>query len=132
MSNQGNRMLAVGEALIPVLGCGTWELRGEQCAYIVAEALKIGYRHIDTAQGYDNEAAVGEGIRASAVRRDEIFVTTKVRPQLISQGALQRSVEESLMRLGLDQSTFCSSTGPIQILPSARAWPRSAMPGERD
>ena len=103
MSNQGKRMLAVGEALIPVLGCGTWELRGEQCANIVAEALKIGYRHIDTAQGYDNEAAVGEGIRASAVRRDEIFVTTKVRPQLISQGALQRSVEESLMRLGLDR-----------------------------
>ena len=85
-----------------MLGCGTWELRGEQCASIVAEALKIGFRHIDTAQGYDNEAAVGEGIRASGVRRDEVFVTTKVRPQLVSQGALQRSVEESLERLGLD------------------------------
>jgi diketogulonate reductase-like aldo/keto reductase len=102
MGNEGDRRLTVGEADIPVLGCGTWELRGELCASIVAEALKIGYRHVDTAQGYDNEAAVGAGIRASGISRDEIFVTTKVRPQLVSQGALQRSVEESLERLELD------------------------------
>ena len=102
MGNEGERRLTVGEADIPVLGCGTWELRGELCASIVAEALKIGFRHIDTAQGYDNEAAVGAGIRASGIRRDDVFVTTKVRPQLVSQGALQRSVEESLERLGLD------------------------------
>jgi 2,5-diketo-D-gluconate reductase B len=103
MSNEGNRTLAVGEAIIPVLGCGTWELRGEHCATIVAEALNAGFRHIDTAQGYDNEAAVGAGIRASGISRDQVFVTTKVRPQLISQGALQRSVEESLERLGVDR-----------------------------
>jgi len=102
MSNEGNRTLTVGEAIIPVLGCGTWELRDEQCTAIVAEALKIGFRHIDTAQGYDNEAAVGAGIRASGIGRDDVFVTTKVRPQLVSQGALQLSVEESLERLGLD------------------------------
>jgi diketogulonate reductase-like aldo/keto reductase len=102
MGNEGNRRLTVGEADIPVLGCGTWELRGELCANIVTEALKIGYRHVDTAQGYDNEAAVGAGIRASGISRDEVFVTTKVRPQLVSQGALQRSVEESLERLQLD------------------------------
>jgi 2,5-diketo-D-gluconate reductase B len=101
MQGPHDRTIAVGEARIPSLGCGTWELRGELCAMVVAEALRLGFRHIDTAQGYENEAAVGEGIRASGLRGEEVFVTTKVRPQLASQGALQRSVEESLERLGL-------------------------------
>ena len=83
-----------GEARIPALGCGTWQLRGELCAKIVAEALRAGFRHIDTAQGYANEAAVGDGMQASGVRRDDVFVTTKVQPQLVSDGPLQRSVEE--------------------------------------
>ena len=103
MGSGDDHTVAVGDARIPVLGCGTWELRGEACARIVAEALKLGFRHVDTAQGYENEEAVGEGLRASGVRRDEVFVTTKVRPQLLSQGALQESVEESLQRLGVDQ-----------------------------
>jgi len=93
---------AIGEARIPVLGCGTWQLRGSVCAEIVAEALRLGFRHIDTAQGYGNEAAVGEGIRTAGLPRDEIFVTTKVLPQLLSDGPLQRSAEESLARLGID------------------------------
>ena len=93
----------VGEARIPALGLGTWDLRGEACAAIVSEALRLGYRHVDTAQGYENEKAVGEGLRASGVRREDVFVTTKVRPELISQGTLQRSAEESLRRLGLNE-----------------------------
>lgn len=92
----------IGEAAIPKIGFGTWELRGGTCARMVAEALKCGYRHIDTAQGYENEAAVGEGIRASGIPRDQIFVTTKVRPEFGTEGALQRSVVESLKRLGID------------------------------
>ena len=63
-------------ARIPAVGCGTWELRGETCAAIVSPALTIGYRHIDTAQGYDNERVVGEGIHRAAIRREELFVTT--------------------------------------------------------
>jgi 2,5-diketo-D-gluconate reductase B len=102
MHRENPQSLVVGEARIPALGCGTWELREEHCARIVADALGLGFRHIDTAQAYENEAAVGEGLRASKVRREEVFVTTKVRPQLASQGALQRSAEESLARLGLD------------------------------
>jgi 2,5-diketo-D-gluconate reductase B len=102
MKTDGSLGLSVEPANIPVLGCGTWELRGEACARIVAEALSLGFRHVDTAQGYENEAAVGDGLRASGVRREDVFVTTKVRPQLVSQGALQRSVEESLARLRLD------------------------------
>jgi diketogulonate reductase-like aldo/keto reductase len=103
MGSQDDHTVAVGGARIPVLGCGTWELRGEPCARIVAEALKLGFRHIDTAQGYENEDAVGEGLRASGISRDEVFVTTKVRPQLLSQGVLQQSVEDSLKRLGIDR-----------------------------
>jgi 2,5-diketo-D-gluconate reductase B len=91
-----------GNGPIPAIGCGTWELRGETCARIVAEALRVGYRHIDTAQGYSNEEAVGEGIRASGVPRSEVFITTKVRPQLVADGDLQRSAEESLRKLGVD------------------------------
>src|SRR5882724_7108040 len=65
-------------AKIPAIGLGTWELRGRQCARIVEQALKLGYRHIDTAQVYENEREVGDGLRASGVRRDDVFVTTKV------------------------------------------------------
>src|SRR5436305_1120323 len=65
-------------AKIPAIGLGTWELGGRTCARLVEQALKLGYRHIDTAQAYDNEREVGDGLRASSVRRDEVFVTTKV------------------------------------------------------
>lgn len=92
-------VVRIGEASIPKIGCGTWQLRGAACAAIVSEALQGGYRHIDTAQGYDNEAAVGEGIKASGIPREEIFLTTKVRPELVGDGALQKSAEESLERL---------------------------------
>lgn len=94
--------VAVRDARIPAIGLGTWDLRGETCSRIVEEALKTGYRHIDTAQGYDNETEVGEGLRASGVARDKVFITTKIRPQRISDGEMQRSMEESLSRLGVD------------------------------
>jgi diketogulonate reductase-like aldo/keto reductase len=64
-------------ARIPVIGLGTWELRGRTCARLVEQALRLGYRHVDTAQVYENESEVGEGLRASGVNRDEVFVTTK-------------------------------------------------------
>src|SRR5258708_26298546 len=115
-SANGTTVIA-GEARIPALGCGTWQLRGELCGKIVAEALRLGFRHVDTAQGYANEAAVGDGIAASGVPRAEIFVTTKVQPQLISDGPLQKSVEESLKRLRIDQ---------IDLL--LLHWPNPAIP----
>lgn len=89
-------------ARIPLLGLGTWELRGRTCARIVEQALRLGYRHIDTAAMYDNEAEVGEGLRASHVRREEVFVTTKVWHTHFSSPALERSAKESLTRLRLD------------------------------
>ena len=64
--------------------------------------MRLGYRHVDTAQGYDNETAVGDGIKASRVPRDRIFITTKVRPDFATDGPLQRSAEDSLKRLRID------------------------------
>ena len=70
-------------ARIPLVGLGTWELRGRVCTRIVEQALRLGYRHIDTAQMYDNERDVGEGVRASG-KRSEVTVTTKVQPSLLA------------------------------------------------
>lgn len=94
-------------AKIPCIGLGTWTLKGDECAHIVSQGIKAGYRHIDTAAMYDNEQAVGEGLRAgiaaSGLGRDDIFVTTKVWFTDIGAGALETSAENSLEKLGLDQ-----------------------------
>jgi diketogulonate reductase-like aldo/keto reductase len=90
-------------AEIPVLGFGTWELRGTTAARAVQEALAIGYRHIDTAAMYGNEVEVGEGIRAQGTPRDEIFITTKVWPNDAGDGPFQRSAEASCKRLRVDE-----------------------------
>jgi len=89
-------------AEIPALGLGTWTLKGEHCARMVAHALALGYGHVDTASSYDNEVAVGQGLRMSGRDRDSVFVTTKVWWTDIAPGNLERSAEASLKRLGLD------------------------------
>jgi diketogulonate reductase-like aldo/keto reductase len=89
-------------AAIPAIGMGTWTLKGSACTDLVAHALAIGYRHVDTAAAYDNEAAVGAGLRASGVARDEIFLTTKVWWTDLAPADLERSAEASLKRLGVD------------------------------
>jgi len=89
-------------AAIPAIGLGTWQLRDEACVRAVGEALRGGYRHLDTAAMYGNEEAVGEGLRASGVPRDDVFVTTKVWYTDLAPGDLERSAEASLRRLGLD------------------------------
>lgn len=88
-------------ARIPAIGLGTWELSGRTCARVVEQALRLGYRHIDTAQVYDNEREVGDGLRASGVRRDDVFVTTKIWTNHFAPHDLERSVKESLVRLRL-------------------------------
>ncbi|MCR4268805.1 aldo/keto reductase [Nitratireductor sp. ZSWI3] len=90
-------------ASIPVLGLGTWTLRDGACVEMVSKALKLGYRHVDTAAAYGNEEAVGEGLRTSGVPRDDIFLTTKVWWTDIAPGDLERSAEASLARLGVDR-----------------------------
>ena len=86
-------------AKIPLVGLGTWELRGRSCARVVEQALRLGYRHIDTAEIYDNEREVGEGLNASDVKRSEVFLTTKVWPSHFAPRALERAARDSLVRL---------------------------------
>jgi len=86
---------------VPIVGLGTWALRGRECARLTEQAIRLGYRHVDTAQMYDNEREVGEGVRASGLR-SEVMVTTKVQPSLLAPHDLERSVKESLARLQLD------------------------------
>lgn len=90
-------------ASIPALGFGTWQLEGDVCVEAVKTALACGYRHIDTAQIYDNEAEVGEALADSGVDREDVFVTTKVWMDQMEEARLQGSVELSLKRLGLDR-----------------------------
>jgi 2,5-diketo-D-gluconate reductase B len=90
-------------AKIPAIGLGTWELRGRTCARLVEQALRLGYRHIDTAQVYENEREVGDGLRASGVRREEVFITTKVWTSHFAPHDLERSAKESLTRLRLSE-----------------------------
>ena len=86
---------------IPLVGLGTWALRGRECSRIVEQAIRLGYRHIDTAQMYENEREVGEGVRASG-RRSEVIITTKIAPTALAPNDLERTVKESLAKLRLD------------------------------
>jgi len=90
-------------ARIPLIGLGTWALRGRVCARMVEQAIRLGYRHIDTAEMYDNEREAGEGLRAAGVKRDEVFVTTKVWPSHFAPRELERAAKDSLTRLRLSE-----------------------------
>jgi len=85
--------------IMPVIGLGTWEMTGNICIGGVASALNLGYRHIDTAQIYGNEKEVGKGIRQSEVKREEIFLTTKVATFNLTPAGINRTVPESMERL---------------------------------
>lgn len=111
------QMIKANGARIPAIGLGTWELRGRTCARLVEQALRLGYRHIDTAQMYDNEREVGEGIRASGIARDQVFITTKIWPTHFAPNELARSVKDSLAKLRLTE---------IDLL--LLHWPSSRVP----
>jgi diketogulonate reductase-like aldo/keto reductase len=104
---------------IPVLGVGTWKLTGEACAPLVAAALKGGYRHVDTAAVYGNEVEVGEGLRASGVPREAVFLTTKVWRDDLAESELERAAEASLRRLGVDQVDLLLVHWPNEAFPLA-------------
>ena len=88
---------------MPALGFGTWQNDDpEQCTESVRTALDVGYRHVDTAQMYDNEAAVGEGIEAASVDREDVFLATKVWIDQLAHDDVLSSTEASLDRLGTD------------------------------
>jgi diketogulonate reductase-like aldo/keto reductase len=104
-------------ARIPLLGLGTWELRGRSCVHIVEQALRLGYRNIDTAEMYENEREVGEGLHASGVKRGDVFVTTKVWPSHFAPRELERAARDSLARLRLREVDLLLLHWPNQRIP---------------
>ncbi len=106
-------------AIIPAVGLGTWELRGRACARLVEHALLAGYRHIDTAEVYENEREVGEGLRASGVARREAFVTTKVWTDHLAPREFERAAKQSLVRLRLSEVDLLLIHWPNPRIPLA-------------
>lgn len=102
---------------VPVLGLGTYRLRGNECTDVVEAALEMGYRHIDTAEFYSNQAAVGDAIAAAPVDREELFVTTKIWKTDLAYDQAIASATESLEKLDI---------GYIDLL--LIHWPNTSVP----
>jgi len=104
MSAKSYNIRTAGQANIPVLGLGTWQSTGQDCIDVVKKGLQMGYEHIDTAQAYDNEKEVGEGIKQSEVARDKFFLTTKIFPDdmKFEPEKLKAAAQKSLENLGVD------------------------------
>ena len=120
-------------ARIPLARSRYWDLRGRTCARIVEQALKLGYRHIDTAEMYDNEKEVGEGLHASGIKRGDIFVTTKIWPAHFAPPALERAARRvSGAVCGSARSTCCCCIGRTRRFrspkPSARCEGQTRRP----
>jgi len=96
-----NYTLSNGVA-IPKLGLGTWFINDKDVVQAVKEAVKIGYRHIDTAQAYGNENGVGEAIRTCGIDREHMFVTTKLAAEIKSYPEAVASIDQSLKTMGPD------------------------------
>ena len=111
------RAVEIQGSTVPKLGFGTWEILGRDCEEAVADALQIGYRHIDTAQAYDNEAEVGKALAASGVPRQELWLTTKLWRKEYRR--VRDSAQESLERL---------QVGCIDLL--LLHWPNDEVPLE--
>jgi 2,5-diketo-D-gluconate reductase A len=98
-ATHGSATLRTG-AEMPLLGFGTWRLEGKEARDSVRSALEVGYRHIDTATGYQNESEVGAALQESGVPREEVFVTTKCPPERV--GRERETIEASLAALGTE------------------------------
>jgi 2,5-diketo-D-gluconate reductase B len=102
---------------VPSIGFGTWQITGRDCVEAVRDALDIGYRHVDTAKVYENEAEVGRGIADSGVAREGIFLTTKVWIDEFEPDALKGSAERSLRYLGVDYVDLLLLHWPVDAVP---------------
>ncbi|SIR87869.1 Aldo/keto reductase family protein [Natronorubrum thiooxidans] len=109
--------VSAGGAEMPALGIGTARMTGADCRRAVETALEVGYRHIDTAQLYDNERAVGAAVAASEVARDDVFVVTKVHPDNAAFDAVLESTRESLERLQLSTVDLLLLHAPSEQVP---------------
>ncbi|TDL84297.1 aldo/keto reductase [Palleronia sediminis] len=113
----------IGPAAIPSLGLGTFEMERGATAALVRAAISEGYRHIDTAQVYGNEAEVGQGVRAAETPRDEIFVTTKILPDRFAPDEFRRAAEESLRRLDIGHIDLLLLHWPSREVPLSETLP---------
>lgn len=87
---------------VPALGLGTYRLRGQSCTETVSAAIELGYRHIDTAEYYENQGAIGQAIADTNIDRNELFVTSKVWRDNLAAADTKRVARESREKLGLD------------------------------
>jgi diketogulonate reductase-like aldo/keto reductase len=94
-------------------------MRGRACARVVEQALRLGYRHIDTAEMYDNEREVGEGLHASGVKRNQVWITTKVWQTNLAPHDFERSTKESLARMRLTEVDLLLIHWPNPHIPLA-------------
>lgn len=113
-------VLTIQGTEIPRLGLGTWQLTGRQATDGVRDALEIGYRHLDTARAYRNEAEVGAGIAASGVDRGDVFLTTKISPSDFEPDRLKAAAEDSLRALGTDYVDLLLLHWPNERIPLER------------
>jgi len=113
------RYVTAKGAKVPVLGFGTWDVFGAEGRRTIEEALSLGYRHIDTAQMYGNEAEVGAAIRSSGIDRSELFITTKIDNANHGREATRRSTADSLRRLGTDYVDLLLIHWPSRAVPMA-------------
>jgi 2,5-diketo-D-gluconate reductase A len=109
-----------GGGAIPTIGLGTWELRGKEAQRVTETALSLGYRHLDTATMYRNEAEVGRGIAAAGVARPDVFVTTKLWPDEL--GNVRVAIESSLEALALDHVDLWLIHWPPDQQASPQVW----------
>lgn len=109
--------VTIEDVRIPALGLGTARMRGDTCRTAVRTALDLGYRHVDTAQMYGNEAAVGEGIAASSVDREDVFLVTKVNTDNLRREDTLSSTRESLDRLDTEYVDLLLIHAPREYAP---------------
>ena len=87
---------------IPMIGLGTWLINNDKVDQVIKDAVSLGYRHIDTAQAYENEEGIGRGIKECGIAREELFITSKIRAEYKTYDEAKASIDESLKKLGLD------------------------------
>ncbi|TMT87436.1 aldo/keto reductase [Haloterrigena sp. H1] len=109
--------VSVRDVDVPALGLGTWPMKGKPCMRAMTTALELGYRHVDTAQMYDNEDAIGAAIADSSVDRDDVFVTTKLRRENLRRDDALGSFQRSLERLGTDHVDLLLIHAPNPAVP---------------
>jgi 2,5-diketo-D-gluconate reductase A len=112
--------VTLSEARMPLLGFGTWQISNADAPAAVSVAMEAGYRHIDTATGYRNEAGIGAALRTASLSRESLFLTTKMPPDNV--GRERRTLEESLSKLGVDYVDLWLVHWPPNRQATPKAW----------